>query len=237
MGQLQLKAKELEAALASLQVMTLRYQNRESREEDINRVRELELKVRDEIKLRKKAIEDMKYFRLELINREESYNKTFGRSPQVASGVPQQGRMNGGGPNAKTRVAGPGGPFGGPSGGASRTNKGEKSMGREAAAHAAQIVGSQGQAVNTGNFGLPPLSDSLDSQVYAASKTGGLRQGPGGRRHGSTSSAGSSGGYTPRSMSQPDDTMSDPGYEEADIREGGRERRRSRHSADVRMRT
>jgi len=31
----------------------------------------------------KKAMEDMKYFKLELLNREQNYNKVFGRQPTV----------------------------------------------------------------------------------------------------------------------------------------------------------
>ena len=31
----------------------------------------------------KKVLEEMKFFKLELINREENYNKTFSRSPTV----------------------------------------------------------------------------------------------------------------------------------------------------------
>jgi hypothetical protein len=46
--------------------------------------------------LLKKAAEDMKFYKLELINREESYNKMFGKSPNVGFLDPSQGGGAGG---------------------------------------------------------------------------------------------------------------------------------------------
>ncbi len=45
----------------------------------------------------KKAAEDMKFYKLELINREDSYNKMFGTNPNVGvlnplAGKPQTGK-------------------------------------------------------------------------------------------------------------------------------------------------
>lgn len=63
--------------------MTRRFESREPRVEDLARIRELEDACRELDRERKKAVEDMKYFKLELVNREENYNKTFGRQPLV----------------------------------------------------------------------------------------------------------------------------------------------------------
>jgi hypothetical protein len=48
--------------------------------------------------LLKKAAEDMKFYKLELINREDSYNKMFGTNPNVGvinplAGKPQTGKQ------------------------------------------------------------------------------------------------------------------------------------------------
>ncbi len=40
----------------------------------------------------KKAAEDMKFYKLELINREESYNKMFGTNPNVGVLNPLAGK-------------------------------------------------------------------------------------------------------------------------------------------------
>lgn len=40
----------------------------------------------------KKAAEDMKFYKLELINREESYNKMFGTNPNVGVLDPRAGK-------------------------------------------------------------------------------------------------------------------------------------------------
>jgi chromosome segregation ATPase len=79
----------LQSALSALQEeynrLAERYKNRESRPEDIKKIGVLEVEI---IKLKeaKAALEnELKYYRLELINREENYNKTFGRSPAVGN--------------------------------------------------------------------------------------------------------------------------------------------------------
>jgi hypothetical protein len=40
----------------------------------------------------KKAAEDMKFFKLELINREDNYNKMFGTTPNVGVMDPRAGK-------------------------------------------------------------------------------------------------------------------------------------------------
>ena len=77
------RESDLSRALAALQY---RFDNREPRPEDVARIRELEEYALAAEKARRKAVEEAKYYKLELLNREENYNKTFGRSPSV--GVP-----------------------------------------------------------------------------------------------------------------------------------------------------
>ena len=72
--------KQLQKRYEDLQDM---YDNRPSRDEDVALIKHLqgEVEVKDEAL--KKAYEDMKFYKLELINREENYNKVFGASPNV----------------------------------------------------------------------------------------------------------------------------------------------------------
>jgi hypothetical protein len=60
-----------------------RYRSRESRPEDISRIAELEHVLRENDALIRQQAEEMKFFKLELINREENFNKMFSRSPNV----------------------------------------------------------------------------------------------------------------------------------------------------------
>ena len=60
-----------------------RYRCRESRPEDVARLMELEHIVRENEDTIKRQAEEMKFFKLELINREENFNKMFSRSPNV----------------------------------------------------------------------------------------------------------------------------------------------------------
>ena len=66
------------------------YEGRPSRPEDT----ELIKKLQDEIMQReadlKKAAEDMKFYKLELINREQSFNNMFGNNPSVGLMNPMQ---------------------------------------------------------------------------------------------------------------------------------------------------
>lgn len=74
--------EKLREALSELQY---KYDYRESRNEDLELINRL-LKENKEVKKElEKAYSDMKYFKLELINREENYNKLFGRRPVVAA--------------------------------------------------------------------------------------------------------------------------------------------------------
>ena len=78
------KRQRLENAIAELEY---RYANRESRQEDIDKVNELlhNLSLKDEALI--KAYNELRWYQLELANREENYNKVFGRQPTVAFGA------------------------------------------------------------------------------------------------------------------------------------------------------
>lgn len=74
------KHHQLQTAFEELQEL---YDNRPSRPEDLELVKQLQEEIVTKDNLLKKAAEDMKFYKLELINREESYNKMFGKSPNV----------------------------------------------------------------------------------------------------------------------------------------------------------
>ena len=83
------KHHQLQSKIAELEY---RYANRESRDEDIEKINALiaDLTAKDEALLR--AHNELRWYKLELVNREENYNKVFGRKPTVAGpGAPSQG--------------------------------------------------------------------------------------------------------------------------------------------------
>ena len=59
------------------------YENRPSRPEDLELVQQLQDEMLAKEAAIKKAAEDMRFYKLELINREQSYNAMFGMQPQV----------------------------------------------------------------------------------------------------------------------------------------------------------
>ncbi|GAB5360249.1 hypothetical protein AAMO2058_000611500 [Amorphochlora amoebiformis] len=63
--------------------MRKRYESRESREEDLEHIKALQKFAAEQASLRKQAVEELKYFKLELLNREENFNKKFSRQPAV----------------------------------------------------------------------------------------------------------------------------------------------------------
>ncbi|XP_008495558.1 protein FAM184A isoform X2 [Calypte anna] len=67
----------------SLEEMEEKYQNRESRPEDLQLISELKDLIAERDQLIKKLIEDKKFYQLELVNRETNYNKIFNASPNV----------------------------------------------------------------------------------------------------------------------------------------------------------
>ncbi|XP_075124148.1 protein FAM184A isoform X2 [Leptodactylus fuscus] len=71
------------ALQVSLTDMEEKYQNRESRPEDLQVISELKDMVAERDQLIKKLIEDKKFYQLELVNRETNFNKVFNASPNV----------------------------------------------------------------------------------------------------------------------------------------------------------
>nr|CCD14957.1 unnamed protein product [Trypanosoma congolense IL3000] len=76
--------KELQEAFDDLRH---RYEYRESRPEDVEMINRLMQEARKKEQELKKALDDMKMYKLELVNRENNYNKVFGRRPIVAPGA------------------------------------------------------------------------------------------------------------------------------------------------------
>lgn len=60
-----------------------RYENRPSREEDVHRIRKLEADAIESRSVAVRAREEMAFFKRELLNREENYNKKFNVNPVV----------------------------------------------------------------------------------------------------------------------------------------------------------
>ncbi|XP_043366820.1 protein FAM184A isoform X9 [Dermochelys coriacea] len=76
--------KEINSALqVSLEEMEEKYQNRESRPEDLHLISELKDLIAERDQLIKKLIDDKKFYQLELVNRETNFNKVFNASPNV----------------------------------------------------------------------------------------------------------------------------------------------------------
>ncbi|XP_060128637.1 protein FAM184A isoform X3 [Zootoca vivipara] len=76
--------KEINSALQiSLEEMEEKYQNRESRPEDVQLIAELKDLIAERDQLIKKLIDDKKFYQLELVNRETNFNKVFNASPNV----------------------------------------------------------------------------------------------------------------------------------------------------------
>ncbi|CCW64388.1 unnamed protein product [Phytomonas sp. EM1] len=67
-----------------------KYNYRESRPEDVNLINQLTMSNHEKDKALKKAHHDLQVYKLELINREENYNKLFGRKPVVAADTTTQ---------------------------------------------------------------------------------------------------------------------------------------------------
>ncbi|XP_044866415.1 protein FAM184A isoform X2 [Mauremys mutica] len=67
----------------SLEEMEEKYQNRESRPEDLQLISELKDLIAERDQLIKKLIDDKKFYQLELVNRETNFNKVFNASPNV----------------------------------------------------------------------------------------------------------------------------------------------------------
>ena len=69
------------------------YDQRPARPEDLELIQTLQEEILAKENAIKKAAEDMKFYKLELINREQSYNAMFGANPNVGLIQPQQQRL------------------------------------------------------------------------------------------------------------------------------------------------
>ena len=66
------------------------YEGRPSRPEDTQLIQKLQEEVLEKEGDLKKAAEDMKFYKLELINREHTFNNMFGNNPNVGLMNPMQ---------------------------------------------------------------------------------------------------------------------------------------------------
>lgn len=99
-----------------------KYNNRESRPEDVQRIKQLEAEMVEKDALVAKTREEMNYFKREMLNREEGYNQKFNATPQVGVMDPLAGKSKkkgstkggfGGTNNAPQNVVGAGNMTGG----------------------------------------------------------------------------------------------------------------------------
>jgi hypothetical protein len=62
------------------------FEGRPSRPEDLDMLRDLNEQIEQKDLFIKKQEDDMKFYKLELINREASYNQMFGKMPTIGAG-------------------------------------------------------------------------------------------------------------------------------------------------------
>lgn len=74
---------EMSTLKSEMEQMHERWLARESRPEDIERIQNLEREMIEKDALVKKTREEMAYFKRELLNREENFNKKFNTNPNV----------------------------------------------------------------------------------------------------------------------------------------------------------
>jgi chromosome segregation ATPase len=60
-----------------------RYQNRESRDEDLETIGRLRMTIREQELAMNQLVEEKRYFQMELVNRETNFNKVFNSDPKV----------------------------------------------------------------------------------------------------------------------------------------------------------
>ena len=74
---------QLADALERLRQLQLTYEQRPPRDEDLQLIEQLKRAVREKDEIVRRTYEELKYFKLELQNREENFNKNFGGGPRV----------------------------------------------------------------------------------------------------------------------------------------------------------
>lgn len=75
--------EELSTQRKTVQYWEHRYEHREPRDEDVKKISKLSKKLHDAEETAQKAVEDMAFYKRELVNRETSYNKVFGSNLNV----------------------------------------------------------------------------------------------------------------------------------------------------------
>ena len=63
--------------------MDEKYRNRDSRPEDLEKIKHIGFMLNEKERQMAKLEEDMRYYQLELVNREQNYNAMFSANPQV----------------------------------------------------------------------------------------------------------------------------------------------------------
>ena len=61
----------------------IKYQHREARPEDLERIRKLEALIKERTEAIEKVQQELKHYQTELLNRETTYNKVFNNRPQM----------------------------------------------------------------------------------------------------------------------------------------------------------
>nr|XP_014346228.1 PREDICTED: protein FAM184A isoform X3 [Latimeria chalumnae] len=74
---------KISALRISLEEVEEKYQNRESRPEDLQFISDLKDMIAERDQLIKKLMDDKKFYQLELVNRETNFNKVFNANPNV----------------------------------------------------------------------------------------------------------------------------------------------------------
>eukprot|EP00397_Hematodinium_sp_SG-2012_P002485 GEMP01002492.1.p1 GENE.GEMP01002492.1~~GEMP01002492.1.p1 ORF type:complete len:1041 (+),score=304.97 GEMP01002492.1:325-3447(+) len=78
-----LQEQQIEMLQQRLHELQELYDTRPSRQEDLDFIDQLETEVREKESAFKQLFDQMQFYKLELVNREQNYNKTFGANPSV----------------------------------------------------------------------------------------------------------------------------------------------------------
>lgn len=84
------KYRNLEDSYRELQSL---FDSRPSRNEDLEIISQLQKNCNEKESQLRKAFEDKKFYKLELLNREENYNKLFGAKPVIGFYNPLEDKM------------------------------------------------------------------------------------------------------------------------------------------------
>lgn len=109
----QLQDTQIDLLHQRVQELQELYDSRPSREEDVERIRALEAEIAEKEVDIKRLMDEMQFYKLELVNREQNYNKMFGASPLVGTlnpmaSVAAQGKHGKNGPPQMRIVQQPG---------------------------------------------------------------------------------------------------------------------------------